>query len=213
VQAVTGSAGRLGLLLLALAANAGAEDLMDRPPWAACTYCHGEQGRIDSAVVPALAGQSASYIAKQLDDFRRGRRDSPDGQMRSATMLLDAADDAAVARHFAALGIPDAPALHDDVSPGGRLYWQGGDGRKACVECHAPRRDDLAAGIPYLFGLNAAYLARQLRAFRAGQRSNDAEGAMRSQAATLSDAQIGALATYLSSVPVAQPGADPAQRR
>lgn len=172
---------------------------MNRPPWAACTYCHGDEGRIDSTAVPALAGQSASYLVKQLADFRDGRRQSPDGQMRSATMLLDAEDDTVVAEYFAALPVSLPPHPVDDGTLGSRLYWQGDDSRNACVDCHAPTRDALLAEHPFLFGLNAGYLVRQLQAFRSAQRSNDLGGLMRDQAATLTDEQIESLAAYLAS--------------
>lgn len=180
------------------AADTG-DELMQRPPWAACEYCHGDEGRIDAATVPAIAGQSASYIAKQLADFRAGRRSSPQKQMRSAVMLLDAAEDAAVAAYFA-----DRPTTQLSLvqparnGPGADLYWRGGSAQSACVVCHAASRDQLAAGRPFLFGLNADYLIRQLRAFRAGLRDNDLRGVMRQQAATLSDRQIAEVAGYLA---------------
>jgi cytochrome c553 len=186
--------------LLSLSAGAVAEDdLMHRPPWAACEYCHGLEGRIDSPDVPAIAGQSASYIAKQLADFRAGRRVSPQGQMRSATLLLDAEDDDGVARHFASRE-PSALAASADASdgPGARLFWFGGPEIAACAGCHAPTQGILAPAFPRLFGLNEGYLVRQLQAFRDGTRDNDPDGVMRGQAATLTDEQIEALAGYLS---------------
>jgi cytochrome c553 len=187
------------LLFLASAVGADA-DLMQRPPWAACEYCHGVEGRIDSVDVPAIAGQSASYIAKQLADFRSGRRVSPRGQMRSAMFLLDAEDDAAVARYFAARK-SNAPELPSDGAndPGAELFWYGSPENPACASCHAAARGALIPGHPRLFGLNRDYLKRQLRAFRDGSRANDRDGIMRKQAATLTDEQIGGLAAYLAS--------------
>ena len=193
---------RLSFCWLVLASAAGAEpDLMQREPWEACEYCHGRDGRIDSPVVPAIGGQSSSYIRKQLHDFRVGRRVSPQAQMRSATLLLEAVDDAAVAAHFAAIPVktarPSAPQAAGGVAS--ILFWFGDDGRPACVTCHAAARHALADGHPYLFGLNRGYIARQLTAFRDGRRSNDRGGVMRTQASALDDAQIAALAAYLSS--------------
>jgi cytochrome c553 len=186
--------------LLLTTTSASAEyDLMQRPPWAACEYCHGERGRIDSAGVPAIAGQSPSYIAKQLADFRAGRRLSPQAQMQSALVLLESEDEAAVARYFAAQTPPfRTPGTADE--PGARLYRKGDERVQPCVDCHRLTRGELADGYPFLFGLNRDYLVRQLRAFRDGSRSNDPGGVMRRQAARLSDAQIDALAGYLSGV-------------
>ena len=195
---------RLSFCWLVFASAAGAEpDLMQREPWEACEYCHGRDGRIDSPVVPAIGGQSASYIRKQLHDFRVGRRVSPQAQMRSAIQLLDADDEAAAAAYFASVTPVDSVA-----QPRGRLsvdgiaevlFWTSDAARVACVSCHAASRSELADGYPYLFGLNRGYIARQLTAFRDGRRSNDRGGVMRTQAGALDDAQIAALAAYLSS--------------
>ena len=173
---------------------------MQRPPWAACEYCHGSEGRIDSPDVPAIAGQSAAYIAKQLADFRSGRRLSPQAQMRSAMMLLDPDDEAEVARHFASQSaLSVSPPATVPADPGSRLYWSGSASVMACVTCHAASSDTLTDGRPFLFGLDRDYLVRQLRAFRDESRANDLGGEMRAQAAALSDLQILALATYLAS--------------
>lgn len=187
--------------LLSLASAVGADaDLMQRPPWAACEYCHGAEGRIDSADVPAIAGQSASYIAKQLADFRSGRRVSPQGQMRSAVSLLDAEDDARVAEYFAARdSVAAAGAADGAKGPGARLFWFGIPGNAPCASCHAASRGHPVPGYPRLFGLDAEYLARQLRAFRDGRRTNDPDAVMRNQALMLSDGQINDIAAYLAS--------------
>jgi cytochrome c553 len=190
------------LALLSTAATAG-EDLMQRPPWAACAYCHGEDGRIDSTQVPAIAGQSADYIRKQLSDFRAGRRQSLDGQMRSATMLLDPADDARVGAYFAALAparTTTPPVSVDQSRTGAQWFWYGGGQVPACASCHAsgPGGGPTRADAPRLFGLNAGYLARQLRAFRAGSRDNDRDAVMRTVAASLDDRLIVKLVNYLA---------------
>lgn len=195
--------GPLFCVLLVMTTSAVAvdeDDLMQRPPWAACEYCHGSEGRIDSPNVPAIAGQSASYIAKQLADFRAGRRVSPQAQMRSAMMLLDTDDDTTVARYFADIAPLTPPGKVDEAGgPGARLFWSGAPGRAPCAACHAAEKGALIDGYPNLFGLNRDYLTRQLRAFRDGSRDNDPDGVMRSQAATLSDGQIEALGSYLAS--------------
>jgi cytochrome c553 len=67
-----------------------------------------------------------------------------------------------------------------------------------CAGCHGARfrgQDQ----IPRLAGQDPAYLARQMRAFRAGTRA-DEEGLMTSLMRPLSDADIDALAAYLASV-------------
>ena len=41
-----------------------------------CFLCHGAQGESTSEVFPRLAGQNAEYIAKQLEAFKSGQRQS-----------------------------------------------------------------------------------------------------------------------------------------
>jgi cytochrome c553 len=41
-----------------------------------CSLCHGLQGESASPVFPRLAGQHAEYIAKQLTEFKSGKRKS-----------------------------------------------------------------------------------------------------------------------------------------
>lgn len=188
------------LLLTATVSTAAADgDPMQRPPWAACEYCHGQDGNIDSPSVPAIAGQDAAYIRKQLADFRAGRRTSPERQMSSAVALLEAADDATVANHFASRSPMRTPRLdRDSRSPGAVLFWQGNGTQSACVACHAARREQSTVGQPFLPGLSRDYLVRQLRLFRSGKRNNDADGLMRHQARRLDDDQIAAIADYLA---------------
>ena len=41
-----------------------------------CFLCHGAEGESASEVFPRLAGQNAEYIAKQLENFKSGKRKS-----------------------------------------------------------------------------------------------------------------------------------------
>ena len=41
-----------------------------------CFLCHGAQGESSSEVFPRLAGQHWEYVAKQLDNFKSGKRKS-----------------------------------------------------------------------------------------------------------------------------------------
>lgn len=44
---------------------------------ATCAACHGADGNSLAPIYPVLAGQSATYIAKQLADFKSGDRKDP----------------------------------------------------------------------------------------------------------------------------------------
>jgi len=68
-----------------------------------CVQCHGPGGRGVGSAFPAIAGQSAAYIASQLKAFRDGaRRNDPQALMRTPASKLTDADIEAVAGWFAA---------------------------------------------------------------------------------------------------------------
>jgi len=73
---------------------------------AACTACHGPTGAgIDLAVFPALAGQHADYVAKQLKNFRSGERanDGDTRVMRSVVARLSDKEIEALASYISGL--------------------------------------------------------------------------------------------------------------
>ncbi len=75
----------------------------------------------------------------------------------------------------------------------------------ACAACHSPNgKGNAPAGFPPLAGQHADYIAAQLRAYRKGYedesgRTNDGEAMiMRTNAFSLSDKEIDAVASYAS---------------
>ncbi|MGB0496404.1 MAG: c-type cytochrome, partial [Kangiellaceae bacterium] len=69
----------------------------------------------------------------------------------------------------------------------------------ACIACHAATGEGMAAaGFPAVGGQHPEYTISTLKAFRAGNRDNDANGIMRDVVAKMSDKQIEALAYYLA---------------
>lgn len=91
----------------AVPASVGAT-LATRGRWAdklpACEQCHGPGGRGVGPDFPALAGQSASYLANQLTAWQAGARPpGPMGLMAVIARKLSAAEVRAVADHYASL--------------------------------------------------------------------------------------------------------------
>ena len=41
-----------------------------------CFLCHGAEGDSSSEIFPRLAGQHSEYIAKQLENFKSGKRNN-----------------------------------------------------------------------------------------------------------------------------------------
>ena len=144
--------------------------------FARCAACHGVKGEGNVALnAPAIAGQDAAYLERQLRNFRAGRRgtdksDAPGAQMRAmAATLADDVAITAIAAYIARLPKPvvAAPA-RGDLHNGNNLY-QG-----KCGACHGTSAEGNAAlKAPRLAGLDAAYIKRQFAHFRGGVRGTD----------------------------------------
>ena len=174
--------------------------------WETCAECHSLDGISAMARFPKLAGQRPQYIVKQVRDFRDGRRQNDAGQMTATAS--DTSDEALAksAAYFASLlpPPPDASLATDtDTWRRGADLYENGDpasGIAKCSACHdgaqAERPD-----VPLLKAQHAAYLVKELRDWRSGERQNDPSQAMPAIAAKLSDDDISALATFLASQP------------
>ena len=69
----------------------------------------------------------------------------------------------------------------------------------ACQACHGMDGVSKVPDAPNIAGQNEAYLVAQLQAFKSGRRQNEAMSVV---AATLSDADIAALAAYYAAIEV-----------
>ncbi len=165
---------------------------------AVCAACHNADGNSTNPEWPKLAGQGARYLREQLRAFKGGTR-------KNATMAPMAAnlsdeDIKAVAEYFAAQKRTIGAAKPELVGAGERLYRGGNNatGVPACMACHGPRGSgNPAAGYPALGGQHAVYVARQLDAYRTGERATDGNAIMRTIAAHLSAAEIEAVSSYI----------------
>lgn len=168
----------------------------------ACQSCHGAAGVPQTgAPMPRLAGVTANYIAKQLDDYKARRR--PNEVMRQLTELLTPADMGSAALYLASL----SPAKWENPpSPGndaGRTLHELGDNARAipaCGNCHGPQGRGTDQLLPPLAGLSTTYLRTQLTEWRSSARANDTDGLMRGIAAGLTDNEILSLAGYYASM-------------
>lgn len=165
-----------------------------------CTACHGPEGNSSSPLWPNIAGQNAPYIQAQLIAFKDGSRKDP--LMSSQAMLLSDEDMADLAVYFESL--PRAAQSVADVSlvARGEALYRGGDkdnGAAACLACHGPSgRGNPAAKYPALQGQHAAYTAKQLQAYSAGNRETDGKiRIMRDIAARLDKDDIAAISSYV----------------
>jgi cytochrome c553 len=170
-----------------------------------CAACHGADGNSATAANPNLAGQGAEYISRQLQRFKAGVR--VNAVMQGMAASLSPEDMVALGVYFSQQR-PKSGAAKDakQVAMGQALY-RGGDsasGLPACSACHSPNGAGIPKNFPRLSGQFADYTYAQLKAFKMGERGNDAEGKdadgriMAAVAQRLSDAQMKALADYTS---------------
>lgn len=156
---------------------------------------------------PKLAGQHATYLQKQLHDFRSaaqtgGKDGRMDPIMSGMAMPLSDQDILDITAYFSSQAIQVAEAK--DVPELGAKLYKGGDvsrGITACMACHGPDgKGAELAGFPTLAGQHANYIKIQLTKFREAGRHNDLNGMMQDVAKKLSDSDIDALSKYLSSL-------------
>jgi cytochrome c553 len=173
-------------------------------PWETCAECHSLDGISAMARFPKLAGQRPDYIKKQVRDFRDGHRRNDGGQMAAIAGEISDEDLRKTALYFAGLPPPppdvSQPTASDEWRRGAALYRDGdsSSGIVKCSSCHDDAESE-RLDTPLLKAQHAAYLAKQLRDWRSGERRNDPSLAMPAIAAMLSDGDIAALATFLAS--------------
>ncbi len=165
-----------------------------------CTACHGKDGMGLTPSYPHLAGQGQPYLIKQITDIKSGQRKVL--EMTGMTDNLSPQDIADIAAYYANQSAPEGQASKESLPLGQELYRWGdlAKGIPACAACHSPTGSGNAlAKFPRISGQTSAYLAKQLRDFREGDRVNDGEArTMRAVAEKLSNKQIDALSSYIS---------------
>lgn len=166
---------------------------------AVCGACHGADGKAIQPTYPNLAGQHASYLTKQLTEFRDG--DRVNALMSGQATNLSDQDILDLAAYFSEMTPIDGVAQEENLTLGESIYRGGitAAGIAACAGCHGPAGlGNPAANYPALSGQNTAYIADQLRYWRAGERSNDPNAMMSSITHRMTDQEIDAVANYIT---------------
>jgi cytochrome c553 len=90
----------------------------DTPPQAAtlCVSCHGQDGVAIAPAYPSLAGQHEDYIARAIDEYRKGGRKNP--IMKGFAATLKDEDISAIAQYFSH---EQHPSLSTESRPYTRL--------------------------------------------------------------------------------------------
>jgi cytochrome c553 len=159
----------------------------------ACAACHGPDGNPANGGFPILAGQTARYTYLQLKDYKEGRRKDP--VMEAIAAPLSRQDMLDLGEHFAAQK-PKPIAFKADparVARGGKKAAE-----TLCTMCHLGGFSGQNE-IPRVAGQHPEYVIKQLAAFKARTRTNDA-GNMTAVARTLSEQDIEDLAHYIATL-------------
>ncbi len=164
---------------------------------AVCAACHGADGNSAIPTQPSLAQQHPEYLAKQLQEFKSGKR--ADAIMAGMAAILSDEDVKNVAAWLATQQAkPGAAQDKELVGLGERIYRGGLQDRHiaACAGCHSPNGAGIPAQYPRLSGQHAEYTTVQLNAFRDGKRGNSPQ--MAGVAAKMTDREIKAVSDYIA---------------
>ena len=118
---------------------------------AACGACHGIDGNSADATYPKLAGQNESYIARQLGNFKAGKRVNPIMAPFAATLSEQDMHD--IGAYFATQQATPGQTDEAYVERAQKLYRAGDSdlGIPACMACHGPSGRGMAgAAYPQL---------------------------------------------------------------
>jgi cytochrome c553 len=174
-----------GLFFAAASVPAAAQDDIEAKVQA-CAACHGQNGMpADPKTMPIIWGQQASYLYKQLHDYRSGDRENP--IMSAIAKGYSLEDLRKIANYFAAKSWPP----HQGAAAAGTPP----DGIAQCQACHQPKFEG-GPPAPRLAGLSYEYLAAQMNAFASDKRTNNLD--MPTITKALTESQRDAMAHYIA---------------
>ena len=183
-----------------------------------CGACHGVNGVSAVPAQPNLGGQNIKYLYKQLTDFKAGRRVNP--IMSAQAARLTDQDIANVAGYYASQPRWGVGYANPAYAPAAQKLFFGGNSARGvipCAGCHGGKGNgnDLAV-FPRISGQHSAYIATQLKLFRAAGREDDVtdssqtrmndsskkgeKGMMQIVASKLSDNDIKVLSDFISAL-------------
>jgi len=152
-----------------------------------CNTCHGGNGVPRSGVTPIIWGLQENYLAKQLNDFHSGDRDSD--VMTWMATFFSQAELVPTAAYFAKKNWParSAGAAAAAASPPAGVV--------VCQACH---QQNLVGGLaaPRLAGQTYEYLIESMRRYADGERTNNP--IMMAMMKSISPAEREAMARYIS---------------
>jgi cytochrome c553 len=154
-----------------------------------CANCHGTDGNSKLSEVPNLAGQNPTYLLNQVNKFYTGER--KDQWMEPAIKLLNETERLNIVAYYASQRVTPAGSAPADTK-GRDIY------RTRCAPCHGPQAYG-SERFPRLAGQQHTYVIQSLTRYR-DRTGTRMEPERLARTAALKDADIKALADYLSSL-------------
>ena len=166
-----------------------------------CAPCHGPKGNSPAASSPHLAGMQSQYLARQLVDYKEGRRKH---DTMSATAARLSTEDIENLAAFFSQQTPAAGVVRDRslLDLGKKVFLEGNSdsGVPSCSGCHYPDGKGTAR-FPRLAGQHAEYIVQQLRDYASARRDNDRTKAMYSLSSRMTEQEMRAVAEYIAGLP------------
>ncbi len=173
---------------------------------AMCIGCHGIVGYQASFPeiykAPMISGQSAKYISNALVAYQKDERKHP--TMKAIAASLSEQDMADLGAYYSQHGVVAGATLPDKASKEpsaavGALLTKG-----ACISCHGANfAKPIDPGYPKIAGQHADYLFVALKAYKieGNPKVGRSNGVMAGISKQYSNAELKAMAKYISSLP------------
>jgi len=164
-----------------------------------CFLCHGMEGESASPVFPRLAGQHSEYVARQLSDFKSGKRKSD--TMKPQSEELTPAEMKALGAFFEKKKAPANTPTDTEILAVGRYIFSKGNsfsGLPSCASCHGAKGLGTPQ-LPRLAGQHPRYIEDQLKQFNKRERTND-NAVMHTVASKLTELETHAVAEYIATL-------------
>lgn len=171
----------------------------------ACIACHGADGAGNAELLaPGIAGQSETYLVRQLWDFKKGVRGKEPGDKGGSQMapmaatLVDSDAIADVAAYIASMpAVEHAATVEGDVTNGQKQYTS------KCGACHGGKGwGNEALYTPRLTVIGDWYLVRQVLNFQESMRGVHEEShygkQMAMMAKNVSEQELKDIAAFLN---------------
>jgi cytochrome c553 len=173
---------------------------------AMCIGCHGIAGYQASFPeiykAPMISGQNAKYIANSLAAYQKDERKHP--TMKAISASLSEQDMADLAAYYSQHGVVAGSALPEKAAKEPSAAVAALLTKGACVSCHGANfAKPIDPSYPKIAGQHADYLTVALKAYKTegNAKVGRSNGVMAGIAKQYSNAELKAMASYVSSLP------------